>query len=84
MKNYRLASQCNTYSGPDMKGVTRAKKELAAVVRSEKQLARQAGYTPKVHWSSDRLDCTITLGPDEQYSPLWNRFAMNEVYPVKV
>jgi len=78
MKNYRLFTQTTHYSGPAIGGVTAAKKELAAIVRHEKELARRAGYKPRCFWAPDRLDCVISLGPDKRYSPLWDRLCMVE------
>jgi hypothetical protein len=76
MKTYRISSQNSWLSGPDMQGITAAKKELRLVVAS---VRRCAGRKTWAHWSDDRTDCTITIGPDKRYSPLWERYCLVEI-----
>ena len=76
MDYFKLVTQTQVITGPHMLGKTAARRELAAIVKAEKDRIRKTGRKPFVFWSPDRLDCTITLGPDKAHSPLWDRLVM--------
>ena len=82
MKTFKLFTQQNKITGPDILGAGAARKELAAIVRVEKIYAKDiSGGRVSVHWSGDRLGCVIKYrhGFDSYHVDyVWDCFLMKE------
>ncbi len=76
MKEFMIVSQNSWLRGPNMVGITAAKKELRAVVSAVRRSNKRRTWA---YWSEDKMSCIITLGPDLHYSPLWERYSLIEV-----
>ena len=78
MKTFKLVTHKKKIPGPDILGVGAARKELAAIVRSEKIYAGDLSrHLPLVRWSDDRLSCVITYNWNNEWF-LWDRYTMEE------
>ena len=79
MKTYKLFTNMKKITGPDILGAAAARKELAAIVRSEKIYVREiSGRRASVAWSGDRLACVISYSQDSGLLDVWDRYQMKE------